>query len=80
MPEVSFHGSNGNQILGSDNCAADRYTESRLSEIAEHGMLKGIEKNNVDMILNFSEDEYWPKVLPAVFPRLLVNGCSGIGM
>ena len=52
----------------------------RLSEIAEQGMLDGIEKDAVDMILNFSEDEEWPKVLPAVFPRLLVNGAQGIGV
>lgn len=80
LPEVDFHGANGNIILGGDSYAADRYTEARLSKITEEGMLAGIDKNNVDMILNFSEDEYWPKVLPALFPRLLVNGTQGIGV
>ena len=32
------------------------------------------------MILNFSEDEEWPEVLPAIFPRLLINGSQGIGV
>ena len=80
VPEVDFHGANGNIILGGDALAADRYTEARLSKIAEEGMLKGIDKNNVPMLWNFSEDEQWPQVLPAVFPRLLVNGCQGIGV
>lgn len=80
VPEVDFHGSNGNQILGGESAAAQRYTEARLSKIVELGMLKGIEKNSVDMILNFSEDQEWPTVFPSVFPRLLVNGCKGIGV
>ena len=79
IPEVDFHGSNGNQILGSDP-AADRYTEARLASIVEEGMFQGIDKSNVDMILNFSEDQYWPSVLPSVFPRLLTNGAQGIGV
>lgn len=80
VPEVDFHGANGNIILGGDAIAADRYTEARLAKITEDGMLSGVEKNTVPMILNFSEDEYWPKVLPAIFPRLLVNGSQGIGV
>ena len=79
-PEVDFHGANGNVIIGGDAIAADRYSEARLSSIAEQGMLEGIDKNAVDMIPNFSEDEKWPKVLPAIFPRLLVNGAQGIGV
>lgn len=78
IPEVDWHGANGNQIIGSSP-AADRYTEARLSTAAEEGMLYGLKKNNVPMILNFSEDEEWPEVLPAIFPRLLINGCQGIG-
>lgn len=80
VSEVDFHGANGNIILGGDALAADRYTEARLSKITEEGMLKGIDKDNVPMIWNFSEDEQWPQVLPAIFPRLLVNGCQGIGV
>ena len=79
-PEVDFHGANGNVIIGGDAIAADRYSEARLSPIAEEGMLQNINKNVVDMIPNFSEDEEWPKVLPALFPRLLVNGAQGIGV
>ncbi len=79
VPEVDFHGSNGNQILGADP-AADRYTEARLSQAAEYGLFQGIEKDSVDMMLNFSEDQWWPTILPAVLPRLLVNGCMGIGV
>ncbi len=80
IPEIDFHGSNGNVILGGDAIAADRYTEARLASIVEEGMLCGIDKDVVPMIKNFSEDEYWPTVLPAVFPRLLVNGAQGIGV
>lgn len=79
-PEIDFHGANGNVVLGSDAFAADRYTEVRLSKISEQGLLEGINKNAVDMTLNFSEDEEMPIVLPAVFPRLLVNGSQGIGV
>lgn len=80
IPEVDFHGANGNIILGGDALAADRYTEARLAKITEEGMFSGINKKNVPMILNFSEDEEWPQYLPAVFPRLLVNGSQGIGV
>jgi DNA gyrase subunit A len=78
LPEVDWHGANGNQIIGSAP-AADRYTEARLSKSTEEGLMYGLKKNNVPMILNFSEDEEWPEVLPAIFPRLMVNGCQGIG-
>lgn len=80
MPEVDFHGSNGNIILGGDAIAADRYTEARLAPIVEEGMFKSIGKDVVPMLLNFSEDDKWPAVLPAIFPRLLVNGAQGIGV
>lgn len=79
-PEIDFHGANGNIILGGDAIAADRYTEARLSSLTEDYMLKGVDKNTVPMVLNFSEDEYMPKVLPSVLPRLLVNGAQGIGV
>ena len=78
IPEVDWHGANGNQVIGSVP-AADRYTEARLSKAAEDGMLQGLKKNNVPMIPNFSEDEEWPEVLPSIMPRLMVNGCQGIG-
>lgn len=80
IPAVDFHGSCGNQVLGGDAFANQRYTECRLSKIAEDGMLCGIDKNTVDMVLNYSDDEYMPTVLPGLFPYLLVNGCKGIGV
>ena len=80
VPEIDFHGANGNIILGGDAVANQRYTEARLSPVVEEGMFKGIDKNSVDMILNFSQDAKMPTVLPAIFPRLLVNGAQGIGV
>ena len=78
VPEVDWHGNNGSQYTGPE-CASSRYTEARLSKITEDYLFKGIKKDNVNMILNFSEDAEWPEVLPATFPRLMVNGCQGIG-
>lgn len=78
LPEVDWHGANGSiQISGEP--AADRYTEARLSKATEEGLLQNIKKKNVLMKLNFSEDEEWPVVFPALYPRLMVNGCQGIG-
>ena len=79
IPEVDFHGSNGNQVIGPE-AASSRYTEARLNAAIEQGMFEGIKKKNVPMILNFSEDKEWPEVLPAVLPRLLINGSQGIGV
>ena len=73
MNENSDHSYIANGIINHN-------TEARLAKITEDGMLYGINKNNVPMLLNFSEDEEWPQYLPAVFPRLLVNGCQGIGV
>ena len=78
IPEVSWHGNNGSKLTGPE-CASERYTEARLAPIAEEGMFRGIKKNVVNMISNYSEDAEWPEVLPAIFPRLMVNGCQGIG-
>jgi len=78
IPEVDWHGANGSiQISG--EAASSRYTEARLAKSTEEGMFFGINKNNVPMKLNFSEDAEWPVVLPAIYPRLMVNGCQGIG-
>ena len=78
IPEVDWHGANGSiQISGEP--AAMRYTEARLAKVIEEGMLNNIKKNNVPMIPNFSEDDEWPQVLPALMPRLMINGCQGIG-
>ena len=79
IPEIDWHGNNGSQVAGPEPAAA-RYTEARLSKAAEDGFFANVDKDTVDMILNFSEDEEWPSVLPAIFPRLYVNGSQGIGM
>lgn len=79
IPEVDWHGSNGNVVIGPE-AASNRYTEARLSKASEDGLLIGLKKNIVPMIPNFSEDEYWPEVLPAIFPRLAINGSQGIGV
>jgi DNA gyrase subunit A len=62
-----------------DPPAAMRYTEARLSKIAEE-MLADIEKETVDFIPNFDESEKEPVVLPTRIPNLLVNGSSGIAV
>ena len=59
--------------------AAMRYTEARLSKIAEE-MLADIEKETVDFTPNFDESEQEPIVLPTRIPNLLVNGSSGIAV
>ena len=77
-PLIDWHGSNGN--IDGDGPAAMRYTESKLSKIAEDGMLKGLKKRNVDFIPNYSEDCEEPVTLPAIFPNLLCNPNTGIGV
>lgn len=77
-PLIDWHGSNGN--IDGDGPAAMRYTESKLSKLAEEGMLAGIKKRNVEFIPNYSEDAEEPITLPAIFPNLLCNPNTGIGV
>lgn len=77
-PLIDFHGNWGS--IAGDGPAADRYTESRLSKIAEEGMLEGLKKKVVDFQLNYSEDEEEPVTLPSLMPNLLVNPNKGIGV
>ncbi len=73
---------NGQGNFGSidgDPPAAYRYTECRLNRLAEE-MLADIEKNTVDMRLNFDETLHEPVVLPARLPNLLANGSTGIAV
>jgi DNA gyrase subunit A len=77
-PLIDFHGSMGNR--DGDGPAAYRYTEARLAKLSEDGMLAGIKKNNVDMMPNYSETKDEPVTLPALFPNLLCNPNSGIGV
>ena len=74
-PLVEMHGNNGS--MDGDGPAAMRYTESRLSKISNM-LLQDIDKDTVNMVLNFDDTEYEPTVLPARFPNLLVNGSTGI--
>ncbi|WP_300560594.1 DNA topoisomerase IV subunit A [Companilactobacillus sp.] len=74
-PLIEMHGNNGS--MDGDPPAAMRYTEARLSKISAE-MLRDINKGNVDEEWNFDDTEKEPKVLPARFPNLLVNGATGI--
>lgn len=74
-PLIEMHGNNGS--MDGDPPAAMRYTEARLSKISGE-MLRDINKDTVDEEWNFDDTEKEPKVLPARFPNLLVNGATGI--
>ena len=74
-PLIEMHGNNGS--MDGDPPAAMRYTEARLSKIAGL-MLQDINKDTVEMALNFDDTEKEPTVLPARIPNLLVNGATGI--
>jgi DNA gyrase subunit A len=76
-PLVDGQGNFGS--VDGDSPAAMRYTEARLSRIAEE-MLKDLQKNTVDFVPNFDDTLREPSVLPAMFPNLLVNGTSGIAV
>ncbi len=77
MPLIDGQGNFGS--IDGDNAAAMRYTEARLTKIAEE-LLKDIEKDTVDFVPNYDGTEREPVVLPARFPNLLVNGSSGIAV
>ena len=77
-PLLDFHGNMGN-ICG-DGPAASRYTESRLSKITEDGMLLNLKKKVVNFIPNYDESEEEPETLPSIFPNLLCNPNTGIGV
>ncbi|MCI2038148.1 MAG: DNA topoisomerase IV subunit A, partial [Lactobacillus sp.] len=74
-PLIEMHGNNGS--MDGDPPAAMRYTEARLAKISGE-LLKDIDKDTVDMVLNFDDTTEEPTVLPAAFPNLLVNGATGI--
>ena len=74
-PLIEMHGNNGS--MDGDPAAAMRYTEARLSKIAGL-MLRDIDKDTVEMTLNFDDTEKEPTVLPARIPNLFVNGATGI--
>ncbi|MCI8345814.1 MAG: DNA gyrase subunit A [Clostridia bacterium] len=74
---IDGHGNFGS--IDGDGAAAYRYTEARMSKMAEV-MLTDIEKNTVDFMPNFDDRLQEPTVLPAKIPALLVNGSSGIAV
>lgn len=77
-PLLDFHGNNGN--IAGDGPAHYRYTEARLATLTEEGLLKGIKKHTVDFIPNYDEKLDEPVTLPAIFPNLLCNPNTGIGV
>ncbi|MBY0383229.1 MAG: DNA gyrase subunit A [Xanthobacteraceae bacterium] len=77
VPLIDGQGNFGS--VDGDMPAAMRYTESRLQKIA-HSLLDDIDKDTVDFQPNYDNSEREPKVLPAKFPNLLVNGAGGIAV
>jgi len=77
FPLIEGQGNFGN--IDGDNAAAMRYTESRLTEIAEL-LLRGIDENAVDFRPTYDGEESEPVVLPGAFPNLLANGAAGIAV
>ena len=75
LPYIDMHGNNGS--IDGDSPAAYRYTEARLSKIANE-MLRDIDKDTVEFAPNFDDTTVEPTVLPARFPALLVYGAQGI--
>ncbi|MCH8677061.1 DNA topoisomerase IV subunit A [Staphylococcus lugdunensis] len=72
---VEMHGNNGS--IDNDPPAAMRYTEAKLSQLAEE-LLRDINKETVSFVSNYDDTTLEPMVLPARFPNLLVNGSTGI--
>ncbi len=77
VPLIDGQGNFGS--IDDDPAAAMRYTESRLKKVT-HTMLEDLDKDTVDFIPNYDGSEREPKVMPARFPNLLVNGSSGIAV
>ena len=76
-PLVDGHGNFGS--VDGDNPAAMRYTEARMSQLSLQ-MVRDIDRETVDFMPNFDEEEEEPTVLPSRFPNLLVNGSNGIAV
>jgi DNA gyrase subunit A len=77
LPLVDGQGNFGS--MDGDSPAAMRYTESRMAKVA-HALLNDIDKDTVDFQENYDGSEQEPKVLPAEFPNILVNGANGIAV
>ena len=74
---LDFHGNVGSQF--GDSQASMRYTEAKLSKLAEDGYLATIDKGTVDWGMNYTNDEKEPESLPAVFPGLFCLSNQGVG-
>ena len=74
---VDGHGNFGS--VDGDSAAAMRYTEARMTPFAQE-MLRDIDKDTVDFMPNFDEEEQEPTVLPSRYPNILVNGSNGIAV
>ncbi len=66
--------------IDGDEPAAMRYTEARLTKLADFGLLQDIDKDTVDFQNNYDSSEVEPRVLPVRFPNLLINGANGIAV
>ena len=77
LPLIDGQGNFGS--MDGDSPAAYRYTEARLARVADH-LLDDLDNDTVDFQPNYDETEREPKVLPAGFPNLLVNGAQGIAV
>ena len=76
-PLIDGHGNFGS--IDGDSAAAMRYTEARMSKLADC-MMEDIDKDTVDMMANYDGTLKEPKVLPSKFPNMLVNGSQGIAV
>ena len=77
-PLMDIHGNLGTQ--DGDGPAAMRYTECRLTKLSEDGMLNYLKKNAVEYMPNYDESQQEPVNLPSIFPNLLCNPNTGIGV
>ena len=78
LPLINGHGNFGN--IEGDGAAAMRYTEARLQEVTEEAFLSDLDKDVVDFVPNFDENEKEPSVLPVKIPNFLINGSEGIAV
>ena len=77
-PLLDFHGNNGS-VYDSNSYAAMRYTEAKLSKLAQDGYLSTLDQDTVDWEPNFTNEEEEPTTLPALFPGLFCLSTEGIG-
>jgi DNA gyrase subunit A len=78
VPLIDGHGNFGS--IDADPAAAMRYTECRLTQVAQDALLQDLYEDTVPFVPNFDGNEVEPTVLPAKLPILLLNGCSGIAV